>query len=131
MGLKCGGASKSGTGLQFNEDVLFTEDLQKNCTPVPDFANWTDRVPVTACNCRFKYKARRLHAGKKCYTDAAQEIGDNFGTTRVGGEQINVRPLSPQLKSNYDPKVAAASEVFKLPFAPFGKKAPELRPAPP
>ncbi len=30
-------AAKSGTGLQFNKDVLFTEDLQKNCTPVPDF----------------------------------------------------------------------------------------------
>ncbi len=51
--LKCGGAAKSGTGLQFNEDILLTEDLQKNCTPVPDFTNWTDRVPVTAFNFRF------------------------------------------------------------------------------
>ena len=40
MGLKVRRAAKSGTGLQFNEDVLLTEDLQKNCTPVPDFTGF-------------------------------------------------------------------------------------------
>ncbi len=55
-------AAKSGTGLQFNEDVLLTEDLQKNFTPVPDFTSWADRMPVTACNCRFWDKFKRLRA---------------------------------------------------------------------